>query len=278
MQPADATRAEHQYQRGLAELHRYLFHFEAVSLPRAVGAFRLATKLGPGHACYWAGLGFTLDASDVPEEALTAFQRAKEVDPDDVEVEVFILTLLAELGPEPEAMAAVEATAKRGGVDLKSLREELVAADMPVDARALVMNGFIRARNFLRSRLEDEIERSQRRQSPKRWSLQTESERQDCVEMQQQLENELDPQRVPPGLGDVTPWAMRFGVGDDVCRSRLMESMGTDERAVMLGVLEEHAADIHAWLDSFGDESMASEAAAFMYLLLGADETDTTAS
>ena len=52
MQPADATRAEHQYQRGLAELHRYLFHFEAVSLPRAVGAFRLATKLGPGHACY----------------------------------------------------------------------------------------------------------------------------------------------------------------------------------------------------------------------------------
>jgi len=34
-----------------------------------------------------------------------------------------------------------------------------------------------------------------------------------------------------------------------------------------------HAPAVHDWLDTFGDESMTPEAAAFMYLLLGVEET-----
>ena len=241
-------------------------------------AFRLATELVPDDAGYWAGLGFALDASDLPEEALAAFRHAKEVDPDDEEVEVFVLTLLSELGPEREAMAAVEAVAKRVGVDLEALREELTAAGMPVDARALLMNGFIRARNFLRSRLEDEIERSHRMQDPEAWRRQAESGRVDCSKMQEELENDIDPERVPAGLRDVTPWAIRLGVGDDVCRRLLVESLTTGERSTLLGLLQDHAASVHSWLDTFGDKPMTPEAAAFMYLLLGADETNLMAS
>ena len=277
-QPSNPAGAEDQYHGGLAELHRYLFHFEAVALPRAVEAFRFATELWPDNSAYWAGLGFALDASDMPEEALTAFRRAKEVNPDDEEVEVFVLTLLSELGPEREAMAAVEGLAARKGVDLKSLRKDLAAAGMPVDARALLMNGFIRARNFLRSRLEDDIERSQRKQDPENWARRVESERQDCAKMQEELRHDLDPDQVPAGLRDVTPWAIRLGVGDDGCRSKLVEGLTTAERSAMLGVIQEHATSIHLWLDTFGDELMTSEAAAFMYLLLGADETNASVS
>ncbi|MDH3207859.1 MAG: hypothetical protein OEO79_14740 [Gemmatimonadota bacterium] len=278
IQPSDPSRAEDQYHRGLAELHRYLFHFEAASLPRAVEAFRSATETEPDNAGYWAGLGFVLDASDLPREALAAFRHAREVNPDDEEVEVFILTLLSELGPEREALAAVEALAERDGIDLDSLREELTAAGMPVDARALLMNGFIRARNFLRSRLEDDIERSERTQNPDAWSEQVESERQDCAKMRKELEHDIDPQRVPAGLRDVTPWAIRLGIGDDVCRNRLLEGLTTGERAAMLGAIRQHAASIHSWLDAFGNEPMTPEATAFMYLLLGADETSEMAS
>jgi len=130
------------------ELHQYLFHFEEASLPRTVDAFRLATSLDPDSAGHWAQLGYSLDASDLPREALVAFRRAGEIDPADEEVEVFVHTLLSELGPEREAMSAVDALAKRNGVDLESLRRDLTAAGVPVDARSLLMNGFIRARHL----------------------------------------------------------------------------------------------------------------------------------
>ena len=272
-----SRRAEAGFDRGLAELHQYLFHLDEAALPRAVEAFRSATALAPDNADHWAALGFALDSSDVPGEAMAALQRARDVDPEDEEVEVFILTLQSELGPEREAMAAVEALAKRSGVDLESLRRDLTAADMPVDSRALLMNGFLRARNFLRSRLEDAIERSQRRRDPEEWDRQAEAERRECGERQEELRNNIDPEGVPVPLRDVTPWAIRLGVGDDVCRSTLAEQLTPGERSALQGVIREHTTAIHAWLDTFGDEPMTPEAAAFMYLLLGVEEMDDIA-
>lgn len=277
-QPSDPAGVEDWYRRGLDELHRHLFHFEAASLPRAVEAFRSATDLESDNSGYWVGLGFALDASDLPREALAAFRRANELSPDDEEAEVFVLTLLSELGPESEAMAAVEAHAERTGVDLTSLRDDLTAAGMPVDARALLMNGFIRARNFVRSRLEDEIERSQRTQDPEDWAQEVESERRSCTEMQAELERAVEIDRVPPELRDVTEWAIRLGVGDDVCRRSLVEGLTTDERSVVLDVIRERATSIHRWLDTFEDGPMTREAGAFMYLLLGVEEMGNEAS
>ena len=276
-QSSDPDGAQARFDCGLAELHQYLFHFDDAALPRAVGAFRLATALAPENAGHWAALGFALDSADMPGEAMAALQRAREVDPEDEEVEVFILTLHSELGPEREAMTAVEALAKRNGVDLESLRRDLTAAGVPVDSRTLLQNGFLRARNFLRSRLEDAIDRSHRRRNPEESARQAEAERRECDERQEELRDGIDPDRVPALLGDVTPWAIRLGVGDDVCRSRLAERLTPGERSALLSVIREHATPIHSWLDAFGDKPMTPEAAAFMYLLLSVEELSTMA-
>lgn len=274
-QHSDPAGAATHYQLGLAALDQYLFYFEDAALPRAVDAFKLATTLAPDKAAHWAALGFALDASDLPVEALAALRRAHEIDPADEQVEVFVLTLLSELGPEPEAMAAVQDLAKRKQVDLESLRQELVAADTPVDARALLMAGFIRARNFMRSTLEDAIERSQRKYTAKQLAQQAQSEWQDCLATQQQLQENFAPDRVPAGFEDVTPWALRLGIGDDVYRSMLLERLTSDERSTLHSLAATHATAIHAWLDTFADQPLSAEAAAFMYLLLGVEETST---
>jgi tetratricopeptide (TPR) repeat protein len=273
-QPSDPAGDETHFDSGLAELHQYLFHFEEAALPRAVDAFRLATTLAPDKAGHWAALGFALDASDLPGEALAALRRANDVEPEDEEVEVFVLTLLSELGPESEAMAGVEALATRNGVDLESLRRELADAGLPVNALALLRNGFLRARNFLRSTLEDAIERSHRMHDPEESARQAESDRQECFERQEELQDSFDPDRVPAGLHDVIPWAMRLGVGDDVCRSTLVEGLTTDERSSLLSAIRIHASSIDSWLDTFEGKPMAPEAAAFMYLLVGVEETN----
>lgn len=272
--PLDTTGAEAHFNRGLGELHRYLFYFEETALPRAVDAFRLATTLDTDQAAYWAALGFALDASDLPDEAMIVLRRANEIDPEDEEVEVFVLTLLSELGPEPEAMAAVEALAKRKGVDLDLLRQELANADMSINARAFLMNGFLRARNFLRSTLEDAIERSHGKSSPEEYARQTEADLQECFEMQEELQKDFDAGRVPNVLHDVGPWAVRLGVGDDVCRSTLFERLTSDERSTLFSVIDKHASSINSWLDMLEGKPMTIEAAAFMYLLLGVEETN----
>jgi len=77
---------------------------------------------------------------------------------------------MSALGPEGEAMAAGESLPSRKDVDLDSMRRELTDADMPVGGRTLLMNGFLRARNFLQSILEDAIDRFQRAHDPAEWA------------------------------------------------------------------------------------------------------------
>ncbi len=262
-----------QFDRGLIELDRFLFHFEEAALQRAIAAFRLAARLAPDDSRHWSALGFALDCADRPDEALAAFRRAQAVDPDDEEAAVFVLTLLAEAGREDEAMAGVVAHAQRTNVDLEALGQELADADMPADAHTLIRNGFIHARNFLRSTLQTAIERAERRLDPKAWARQADAERRECEEAQETLAREIDPTRVPDGLADLTPWAIRLGVGDDVCRGLLWEQLTPEGRATLAALIPEHAKAIQNWLDETDSDSMTPEAAAFMYLLLGWEES-----
>jgi len=263
------------YDRGLDHLDRYLHDLVDEALPEAVAAFRSAASLDPGNVRYWAALGFALDSAGESEEARTALRLAHRLDPNDDVIEVFVLTLLSETGPEGEASASVDDTAARMGIELEPLRRELAEAGFPVDSSSLLGNGFLHARNFLRSRVEDEIDESQRRRSrltsPAPGS---EAELKECAELQREIEFEFELSQVPHDLRSVAPWAMRLGVGDDVCRSRLMNALFEVERAELLAVIKEHAAAVHAWLDGFRGDPMPIEAAACMYLLLAVEESE----
>jgi hypothetical protein len=78
--------------------------------------------------------------------------------------------------------------------------------------------------------------------------------------------------RVPEPLRAVAVWASRYGVGDDHCRPLLLARLRRAERLQLIREVGEQADAIHAWLDSFGDGPMPTEAAAFMYLALGVEE------
>lgn len=77
---------------------------------------------------------------------------------------------------------------------------------------------------------------------------------------------------MPAAFRGLTPWAARFGIADDVCRRIILADMAPGEWHALVRAIEPHAAEIHAWLDSFDPEPMSPEAAAFMYLLLGIAE------
>jgi len=265
------------FQRGLAELAKYLYDLEDAALGRAIDAFETAASIAPDEAAHWTALGFVLDAAGLSSDALRAFQTAARLDPDDHEVEVYVLTLLSESGAEAQALAAIDAAAERKGVALGSLRRDLAAAGMPVESRALILNAFIRPRNFVKSRLEDEIERAERMSDPARWERLRDAERRECSEMQNELRRDIDPQRVPADFRMVTPWAIRLGVGDDFCRGWLVERLTDRERLEVRRVVTEYAGLIQNWLDGFGSVSMPEEAAAFMYLLLSMEEMDSDA-
>lgn len=264
--------SQDHFDTGLFELDQYLLHFNEAALLQAIASFRMAARLAPGSSRGWSALGFALDAADRPEEALAAFRQAQAVDPDDEQVVVFILTLLSEAGLENDAMAGAAAHAERTGVDLESLRQELTAAGMPVDSHTLIRNAFIHARNFVRSGLQTAIEGAERRRDPAAWARQVERERRECVEAQEELRRGVDPAGIPDELREVTPWAARLGVGDDVCRVQLWEQVTAEERTRLAELMAEHAGSIQQWLDGLDSDAMTAEAAAFMYLLLGWEE------
>jgi len=260
------------FARGLTELDRYLFELRDAALPHAVEAFRSAVAFEPAHTTAWIALGFALDAANNPQEALTAFQQAARLDADDHEVEVFVITLLSETGAEREALAALRVAAFRIGVDLEALERQLSDAGFPIDSDTLLRNGFIRARNFLRSRLEDEIDRMRRDADPVEWQRLQGVERQVCFDMQVELEGAFDLARVPPHLRELSSLAIRLGIGDDACRAMVAEALTRTERQRVVQDVDERAHEIQSWIETFQPGSLSTEAAAFMYLLLCAEE------
>lgn len=260
------------FTRGLAELDRYLFELQEAALPHALEAFRSAVTLQPDHPTAWIALGFALDAADRPEEALAALQRAARLAPDDHQVEVFIITLLSEAGAEREALAAILTAADRSGVDIKALEHELSASGLPVDSNTLLRNGFIRARNFVRSRLEDEIDQMRKNADPEEWERLKGVERQECSDMLVELESSFELARVPPRFHELSSWATRLGVGDDPCRAMVAEALTDTERRRVVQAVDPRADEIQRWIDTFNPGSLSAEAAAFMYLLLCVEE------
>jgi tetratricopeptide (TPR) repeat protein len=227
----------------------------------------------PSHAASRAALGHVYDMEEgKAERALACFREAQRINPKDKVAEVYVLALLAELGPEAEAMAALEAAAPRHGIDLALLGRQLREANFPDDARTLVENGFLRPRNYFSSWLAREAERIRNRREPGRAGRQALAEREDCAAFQRQLEETFDGSRVPAALQALAAWASRYGVGDDHCRPYLLKRLTRKQRQSLIRLVDKHAAEIERWLDSFAPGKMSDEAAAYMYLAEGVEE------
>jgi len=67
-----------------------------------------------------------------------------------------------------------------------------------------------------------------------------------------------------------------LGVGDDFYRGMLLESLTEDERQTMVRAVDRDVAEVQEWIDTFEPGALSTEAAAFMYLLLGAEEARGT--
>jgi hypothetical protein len=226
----------------------------------------LAVERDPKHARAQAALGYANDQlGRRDEQALASFRKALQLAPDDRISEVYALTLLADMGREKQALAGIRAGAKRHEVDLPKLRRELAAARFSAGAASLLMNGFIHARNFMRSAISDEAERIRNRRDPKGAQREAAAERKACREHQKALARRFAASRVPAEIRVLAPWASRYGVGDDVCRPLLMTGLTKAQGAKLIRLVDAHATRINAWLDSFPSGKMTPEAEAFLY-------------
>ena len=269
----------------LIEVYHWTRERPELALAREV--LKQALELRPKHAPTHAVLGFIHDqggADGMPmsivsnagrvrgaKEALACMREASRLNPRDKIYEIYWITLLAESGREKEALAAMKAAASRHDVDLKELRRELAKARFKADARSL-LQGFIRGRNFLRSRLSGQAERIQNQLQPGRARREAEAQLEACLEDQSALERSFDAARVPAAFRSVSRWASRYGVGDDYCRPYLLKRLTKKQRTELVRAVDRHAKAIDAWLDAFPEGKMTAEAAAFMYLASGADE------
>ena len=83
---------------------------------------------------------------------------------------------------------------------------------------------------------------------------------------------DLDAAAVPSALRHLVPLAERWGIGDDVERNDYVVQASAADRAALRDAVVPYYEQITAWLDSFGDEPMSDEAAAFMYMQLAIEE------
>ena len=272
---ADADDADARYQLAVLLLEVYHWTRERRELGVARDALKQAIKKRPGHAPSHAVLGFIHDqhgGARGASQALACMREAHRLKPGDKICEVYWITLLHEAGEEKQALAAIKAAAPRHGVDLKKVLRELAKARFKADAASLLMNGFIHARNFLRSRLGDEAERIQNKLRPGRAQREADAQHERCLQDQRELQARFDAERVPEALRALSSWAARFGVGDDYCRPYLLKRLTKKQRAELVRAVDRVASELHAWLDTFPEGKMTDEAAALMYLSLGAEE------
>ena len=229
-------------------------------------------ELNPGHAPSYAALGYACDVSSMADLALSCFREARLLDPRHKEYQVYAITLLVDLDREEDALAEIADAAKRQKVDLAALRNELTNAAFPTDARTLLQNGFIAARNFFRSTLADEAEKVLNSLERGRKRRVGDEQLERCVEAQRDLARSFDASKVPQGLRPLAAWAVRHGVGDDVCRPLLLKRLPAEQRAELIRDVDQHVEAITKWLDSFPVGEVPAEAGAFLYLLEGVEE------
>jgi hypothetical protein len=267
---ADADDAAARYELAILLLDEYSGTGEPQLLDRAREHLTRAVARRPAHAPSHAALGYTHACTDTGlEQALACFREARRLNARDTVGEVYVLTLLASMGREDEALAGIEAAAPRHGVDLGALRSDLARVGFPADASTLLANGFIRAESFYRSALAERIRNAL---DPARGRRAAATERARCLEEQQHLERSFDASRVPEPLRPLASWASRYGIGDDCCRPLLIKGLTPEQRAQLVREVDEHAGTIEAWLNSFAEGQMTIEAGAFLFLAEGVEE------
>jgi tetratricopeptide (TPR) repeat protein len=271
---AEADDADARYKLAVLLLEAYSWTNERRQLSHAREELEQAVKQLPNHAPSHAVLGFVYDQSRTrgARQALACMREARRLNPRDKIYEIYLITLLQESGREKEALAAIKAAAPRHDVDLKKLLRQFAEAGMKPDAASLLTNGFIRPRNFLKSRLADEAERILNRLQPGRAQREAAAQHGRCVEDQRELERSFDASRVPESFRALSSWAARYGIGDDYCRPYLLQRLTKKQRAQLVRAVDRHTTAVQAWLDTFPAGKMPAEAAAFMYLALGAEE------
>ena len=82
----------------------------------------------------------------------------------------------------------------------------------------------------------------------------------------------LNVDNVPEDLRHLVPLAERWGIGDDVDRNAAVDRATPAERQELEQAIAPSDARITAWLDSFRQQPMTDEAAAFMYMQLALEE------
>lgn len=253
-------------------LDEYGRAFDHVLVNRAREQLERAVELTPGHAASHALLGYAYDLAGLAEQALACFREARLLDPRHKEYQVYAITLLVDLDRESDALAEIADAARRLKVDLAALRNELTNAAFPVDARTLLQNGFIAARNFFRSSLSDEAEKVLNTLNRGRKRRLATGQLEGCIKAQRDLARSFDASRLPGPLRPLAAWASRYGVGDDVCRPLLLKRLPKGQQEELIREVDQHASAIAAWLDRFPAGEMSPEAGAFLFLMEGVEE------
>ena len=242
-------------------------------LARAERLLTRAVEVDPKNARAHGALGFTMHQRGKQlDKALGHFRTARRLDPKDETVDVYVPTILVELEREKEAHAEIARVARRRKIGLAKLKKQFRAAGWKGDAAMLLNDGFIRAQNFMWSRLADEAVRIRNSLDRGRKARIAKAEAADYRTMQRELAREFRISRVPKALRPLAADAKRFGIGDDVGRPWLMQRLSRPARKKLVAKVDALAEAVSAWLDTFPEGKMTAEAAAFMYLLSGADE------
>jgi tetratricopeptide (TPR) repeat protein len=261
-----------RYQLAVLLLDECSRAFDQGLMDRARDQLERAMALDPAHAPSHAALGYTYDIMRGTERALDCFREARLLDPRHREYQVYAITLLVDLDREEDALAEIADAARRQKVDLAALRRDLTNAAFPVDARTLLVNGFIAARSFFKSSLRDEAERILNTLDRDRKRRVAADDLEGCTKAQRELARSFDASKLPGPLRPLAAWALRYGVGDDVCRPLLLNLMPRKQQVELIHDVDEHAEEINAWLNSFPAGEMSSEASAFLFLLEGVEE------
>ncbi|MGH7677846.1 MAG: tetratricopeptide repeat protein, partial [Gemmatimonadaceae bacterium] len=201
------------------DLYEFYAPDEAGILDRAARLLERAVQLDPQSADSQAALGFTYhQIGKKLDRALECFKAARRLDREDETVDVYVPTILVEMEREKEAHAEIGRVAKRRKIDLKKLRRQFAEAGWKGDAAMLLSDGFIRARNFLWSRLTDEAEAIRNSIERGRKGRLAKAALAECAAFQRELAREFRASRVPKDLRPLSAAAKRYGIGDDVCR------------------------------------------------------------
>lgn len=76
----------------------------------------------------------------------------------------------------------------------------------------------------------------------------------------------LSMKNVPDEFRDLVPLALKWGIGDDALRGDVTDAATDADKLELVSALTGKLGAINRWIDSFPEDAMTDEAAAFMYM------------